>query len=29
VDQKSWHNDWHADRYIPNIHGSDNSIIAT
>jgi 1,4-alpha-glucan branching enzyme len=27
VDQTSWHNDWHADRYIPNIHGSDNSLI--
>lgn len=29
VDQTSWHNDWHADRYIPNIHGSDNSVIVT
>jgi len=29
VDQKSWHNDWHADRYVPNIHGSDNSVVAT
>lgn len=29
VDQKSWHNDWHADRYVPNIHGSDDSVITT
>jgi 1,4-alpha-glucan branching enzyme len=27
VDQASWHNDWHADRYVPNIHGSDNSVV--
>jgi 1,4-alpha-glucan branching enzyme len=29
VDQTSWHNDWHADRYVPNIHGSDNSVVVT
>ncbi len=29
VDETSWHNDWHADRYIPNIHGSDNSVVVT
>ena len=29
VDSVSWHNDWHADRYVPNIHGSDNSVITT
>ena len=29
VDSTSWHNDWHADRYVPNIHGSDNSVIST
>lgn len=29
VDGSSWHNDWHADRYVPNIHGSDNSVIST
>lgn len=29
VDQTSWHNDWHADRYVPNIHDSDNSVIVT
>lgn len=29
VDGTSWHNDWHADRYVPNIHGSDNSVVAT
>lgn len=29
VNQSTWHNDWHADRYVPNIHGSDNSVIST
>lgn len=29
VDETSWHNDWHADRYVPNIHGSDNSVVVT
>jgi 1,4-alpha-glucan branching enzyme len=29
VDGTSWHNDWHADRYVPNIHGSDNSVVVT
>ncbi len=29
VDESSWHNDWHADRYVPNIHGSDNSVVVT
>ena len=29
VDQSTWHNDWHADRYVPNIHGSDNSVVET
>ena len=28
VNQLNWHNDWHADRYVPNIHGSDNSVIS-
>ena len=29
VDGASWHNDWHSDRYVPNIHGSDNSVVST
>ena len=29
VDGSTWHNDWHADRYVPNIHGSDNSVVET
>lgn len=29
VDGGSWHNDWHADRYVPNIHGSDDSVVST
>ena len=29
VDGESWHNDWHADRYEPNIHGSDDSVVVT
>lgn len=29
VNQESWHNDWHADKYVPNIHGSDNSVVVT
>ncbi|MER2600261.1 MAG: isoamylase early set domain-containing protein [Caldilineales bacterium] len=28
ADGTSWHNDWHADSYVPNIHGSDNSVIS-
>lgn len=29
VNQEVWHNDWHADGYVPNIHGSDNSVVIT
>jgi 1,4-alpha-glucan branching enzyme len=29
VDQYTWHNDWHADDYVPNIHGSDDSVVVT
>jgi 1,4-alpha-glucan branching enzyme len=29
VNQEVWHNDWHADGYVPNIHGSDNSLVIT
>lgn len=27
VDGVTWHNDWHADDYVPNIYGSDNSVV--
>ncbi|MEK7441267.1 MAG: isoamylase early set domain-containing protein [Chloroflexota bacterium] len=27
VDQTRWENDWAADRYIPNLFGSDNSVV--
>lgn len=27
VNGKDWHNDWHAEEYAPNIHGSDNSVV--
>lgn len=28
VDGEEWHNDWEADRYVPNIHGSDNCVVS-
>ncbi|MBZ0315350.1 MAG: isoamylase early set domain-containing protein [Anaerolineae bacterium] len=24
-----WHNDWHADRYVPNPFSGDNSVVST
>jgi 1,4-alpha-glucan branching enzyme len=27
VDGKEWLNDWHADDYIENPHGSDDSVV--
>jgi 1,4-alpha-glucan branching enzyme len=29
VNGRDWHNDWHADRYVLNRFGSDNSVIVT
>lgn len=29
VDGGEWHNDWEADSYLPNIHGSDNCVVST
>jgi 1,4-alpha-glucan branching enzyme len=26
---QEWHNDWKADGYVPNEHGSDNSVVST
>ena len=27
LDGERWENDWEADNYVPNIHGSDDSIV--
>jgi 1,4-alpha-glucan branching enzyme len=27
VDGKEWLNDWHADDYVENPHGSDDSVV--
>ena len=27
LDGKRWENDWEADAYIPNVHGSDDSVL--
>lgn len=29
VNGTDWHNDWHADKYVPNPHGADNSVVVT
>lgn len=29
VNSEEWHNDWEADRYNPNLHGSDNGVVIT
>jgi 1,4-alpha-glucan branching enzyme len=29
VDGAHWQNDWHADRYVPNPFGGDNSVLET
>lgn len=29
VDGEEWHNDWEADSYVPNIHGSENCVVRT
>ncbi len=28
VNGEEWQNDWEADRYAPNIHGSENSVVS-
>jgi len=28
IDGKNWQNEWHADRYVPNPFGGENSVIA-
>ena len=27
IDDDRWENDWCADRYVPNEHGSDDSLL--
>lgn len=29
VNGEEWHNDWHADRYVPNPFSGDNSVVTT
>ena len=29
VNGSEWHNDWDADQYVPNPHGSDNCVVTT
>ena len=29
VDGRDWHNDWSADKYVPNLFGTDNSVVVT
>jgi hypothetical protein len=27
IDSKHWENDWHADKYVPNSFGNDDSVV--
>ncbi len=29
INRTEWHNDWEADRYVPNAYGGDNSVVST
>ncbi|MBZ0292229.1 MAG: isoamylase early set domain-containing protein [Anaerolineae bacterium] len=29
VNQNEWHNDWEADKYVPNPFSGDNSVVIT
>ena len=29
VDGANWHNDWEADKYVPNPYSGDNSVVVT
>jgi 1,4-alpha-glucan branching enzyme len=29
VNGETWHNDWHADAYVPNGFGGNNSVVIT
>jgi 1,4-alpha-glucan branching enzyme len=29
VNGRDWHNEWHADKYVANKYGTDNSVVIT
>jgi hypothetical protein len=29
VNSNAWHNDWEADKYVPNPFSGDNSVVTT
>jgi len=29
VNGREWHNDWNADKYVPNPYGGTNSVVST
>jgi 1,4-alpha-glucan branching enzyme len=29
VNSSEWHNDWEADKYVPNPYSGDNSVVVT
>ncbi|MBZ0308504.1 MAG: isoamylase early set domain-containing protein [Anaerolineae bacterium] len=29
INGQEWHNDWHADKYVPNPFSGDNSVVNT
>ncbi len=29
LNSKDWHNDWEADKYVPNPFSGDNSVVST
>jgi 1,4-alpha-glucan branching enzyme len=29
VNESEWHNDWNADKYVPNPFSGDNSVVTT
>jgi 1,4-alpha-glucan branching enzyme len=29
INEVEWYNDWHADNYVPNPFGGDNSVVVT
>jgi 1,4-alpha-glucan branching enzyme len=29
INGTEWHNDWEADKYVPNTYGGDNSVVVT
>ncbi len=29
INGRDWHNDWHADKYLSNKYGTDNSVVIT